>query len=719
MREAFLSHFTPSLMSPEALEAIFVQREGLAARLVELIRDGALTPAKHHTLLVGPRGIGKTHLVSLVYHRIAKQDDLRGRLRIAWLREEEWGVTSLLDLLLRIFRALKAEYPDEVPAQRIEALYNLTPDAAEHEAGELLHEIVGDRTLLLLMENLDDLFQGLGDGGQKRLRAYLQDHPFCTILATSQSLFNGVSLQTSPFYGFFRVMHLQELDLADAVSLLTKIAELRDDRTLASFIPTPTGRARIRAIQELAGGHPRIYVIFSQFLTRDSLDGLVTPFMNMLDDLTPYYQARVTWLSPQQRKIVEFLCDRRHAVPVKEIAQRCFLTPQTASSQLKDLRDKGYVRSHALGRDSYYEIREPLMRLCIEVKKNRGEPIRLFVDFLRLWYSRDELQQRFAMLQPDAIMEKMYVSHALQTIEEESEDPRVTACLRAYEKYRDEHNNAGALQVAEELVAIRGNASDWLRRGTLLLLDLQNEALRCADKAIELDPDDERGWYLRGLTLGLLMNQDEALASFVRATQLNPKSGRAWEGVGAVLYSLGRYGEAIKAFEKTVHLGYRTVPGVFIHSCTLIYLDRWEEGYAKLEDALRGLAHTEKPYTGHTSTQAILQNLFTKTSGAAVQGSRIRALVELYDKHQVLGALAQGVVKSIPDVIAPTMNDTAAQQWRDAWRELVKDHAELQLPVRLLDTAVRWRENRDRRILLELPVEERKILEEVLKVEPS
>jgi predicted AAA+ superfamily ATPase len=108
MKATFLSRFTPSLMAPEALEAIFVQREreALARRIVELIRESTLTPSKHYTLLIGPRGIGKTHFIAIVYYRIRAMDDLRNRLLITWLREEEWGVTSFLDLLLRIFRAL-------------------------------------------------------------------------------------------------------------------------------------------------------------------------------------------------------------------------------------------------------------------------------------------------------------------------------------------------------------------------------------------------------------------------------------------------------------------------------------------------------------------------------------------------------------------------------------------------------------------------------------
>ena len=64
--------------------------------------------------------------------------DLRDHLRIAWLREVEWGVTSFLDFLLRIFRALQAEYPDAVLAARVEALYSLPADEAEQAGAALL-----------------------------------------------------------------------------------------------------------------------------------------------------------------------------------------------------------------------------------------------------------------------------------------------------------------------------------------------------------------------------------------------------------------------------------------------------------------------------------------------------------------------------------------------------------------------------------------------------
>src|SRR5687768_16329292 len=138
----------------------------------------------------------------------------------------------------------------------------------------------------------------------------------------------------------------------------------------------------------------------------------------MMDDLTPYYQARMEQLSPQQRKIIDLLCSLRGAVPVKEIAKRCFISSQTASSQLKDLRDRGYVLSTPVGRDAYYELAVPLLRLALEVKNQRNGHIRLFLDFLRHWYARNELVDLLARTPVQAIAELEYLQRVIAETEE-------------------------------------------------------------------------------------------------------------------------------------------------------------------------------------------------------------------------------------------------------------------------------------------------------------
>jgi Cdc6-like AAA superfamily ATPase len=75
MKSPTIFSFTPSLMNAADLESIFVQREAIASDLVDRIRESVLTSTKHHSLIIGARGMGKTHLVSLVYHRVQAMAD--------------------------------------------------------------------------------------------------------------------------------------------------------------------------------------------------------------------------------------------------------------------------------------------------------------------------------------------------------------------------------------------------------------------------------------------------------------------------------------------------------------------------------------------------------------------------------------------------------------------------------------------------------------------
>jgi len=622
-------------MSPETLEAILVQRHALAERLVELIRVSALTDNKHFQLLIGPRGIGKTHLVSLIYHRVDKMEDLRDKLLIAWLQEEEWGIASFLDLLRGIFRALAKEYEPEYKAELhddVEKLYDLSPEQAEFKAAELLRDFVGKRVLLLIVENLEDVFSGLGEFGQKQLRAYIQNYSFLTILATSQSLFDGVKHSNNPFYDFFDLLELDEFKLDDAVALLNHIAKLEGNSDLASFIQSPTGRDRIKVVHYLSGGSPRVYIVFSAFLmTPESLDKLVEPFMEMLDSLTPYYQDRMKYLSNQQRKIVDFLCDRGGAAPVKQIAKRCFIEQRTVSSQLKDLRDKGYVKTEEIGRESWYELREPLMRFCLEVKKQRNQPIRLIVDFIRVWYTRKELQQRLGLrmadvdlaekeghfmyrqglkpIPPDAVMEREYYTRALEAIERNEEDPRLKAYFDEIGNCIEQKDHVSALAYAEKLVASRGEAKDWLLNGLCLIsLERFDEALECLGKAIAIDSnyDDARVWHIVGDVYYEIKRYEEALEFYDRALKLDSNDQGAWAKRGYLLNNLKHYEEALISCDMLMGLDANFQLIWVLRGIVLNNLERYEEALESFDRAIE-LGEND-PWTW-TTRGDILKNL--------------------------------------------------------------------------------------------------------------
>ena len=88
-KQKMISAYTPSNTDPELLKRVFVQREQLLDRIVDRLTISMTSGDKHHLLLVGPRGSGKTHLVTLANWELKQNPKLSDSMRIAWLGEDD------------------------------------------------------------------------------------------------------------------------------------------------------------------------------------------------------------------------------------------------------------------------------------------------------------------------------------------------------------------------------------------------------------------------------------------------------------------------------------------------------------------------------------------------------------------------------------------------------------------------------------------------------
>jgi tetratricopeptide (TPR) repeat protein len=452
MRRQPISVFTPSNTPPEVLERIFVQRHRLLEKIVDRLKRSMLTEDKHHVLLIGPRGSGKTNMVTLALYRLSQQPELRDAMRLAWLGEDD-TITGLVDLALGIADRLADEYPDEFAMDYRSTFQGLPPNDAAEAILKEIHSRLKHRSLLLVIENMDAAFKGLGDAGQKRWRAFLQETGGVATLATSQQLFDGVSNRDNPFWGFFEIHHLAPLSYDDARSLIRKISVENNNRDLARFLDRADGRYRIRSLHHLAGGNHRMYVLLSEFLTKESLDDLVAAFEALADELTPYFQERIRSLPAQQAKIVQCLAATAGATTVKEIAAATFIDERGCSKQLGELRNKRYVQSEKRGKESYYELAEPLMRLCLEVKNQRGKPLQLIARFLKAWFTVDELRSKLKIVGSIDSRTTNYLAAALGQDDQFESEVR-EKMNQDYEKHLSDRNYEAALSVAEELQCV-------------------------------------------------------------------------------------------------------------------------------------------------------------------------------------------------------------------------------------------------------------------------
>jgi len=496
--------------------------------------------------VIGPRGIGKTHLVSLVYKRLTTITGFRNNNRVAFLREDEWGVTSYVDLILRIAESFFAD-AGELDFKTIlrTKIGSATTPCKEH-AEELVFEALGGRSGLLIIENLGRIFDSLQEEGQQKLRSLLQNCGNISILATTPSLFSAVSRQTSPFYGFFQLTYLKPLSVDDAVLFIQKLCAIAGEDRTVGFITTPVGRARIRAVQHIAGGNHRIFVLFYDFLRQTDSESILEPLLKTIDSLTPYYQEQMARLSPQQQKIVGFLCQQRVPVTVKTIAAACFITQQTAASQLKQIRDFKYVRVSRTGRESYYELAEPLLRICVEAKTYREGPLKVLVEFLRFWFSPEELQEHLSSAS-HADSDKRYFSAALREYEStdghDHLDPAIAdLCVsldNPYSSFAQVQSNA--LELAE----LAKRAGDWSHycRG-MIRIQRTKEAIHYLEHKIDPATPNQLLFYALGRALFHDHQCSSAVEMLLKAIALSPQAHYMRLELVRALTQLGRIDEA-------------------------------------------------------------------------------------------------------------------------------------------------------------------------------
>jgi DNA-binding MarR family transcriptional regulator len=392
----YLQTFNPIESKPELLEKTLIGRKELVDLLEKLVIESATSGNKHQRLIIGPRGSGKTHLLRVLYNRISNRSEVKDKLKIAYLCEDEYGIAAFLDFIIRILRAFIKWNPENSNylIEEIEKLKKVPYYDQEKIAVNILKKHIEGTTLLVILENIWKIFAGIKDKGQGKFRDLVQQSPFFTIMASNQALFRDIQEEDKPFHNFFKITYLKKLTLDETILFLKSIAEWEEKDDLLKFLDEPEGKGRIHAIYDITGGNHRLLVTFYNFLKVDYKNSLSYSFIKTINDLIPYYQSFMNQLSAQQQKIVQYLCQIRKPSNVKDIAENCFSSQNTISKQMSTLEKLKYVDSRPSGKETFYELSEPLLRICFEVKENRGRPIKLFIDFLGNFYSTEETNSK-------------------------------------------------------------------------------------------------------------------------------------------------------------------------------------------------------------------------------------------------------------------------------------------------------------------------------------
>jgi hypothetical protein len=354
--------FSPGTVDPDDLDARTVGRGPLLKRLTDRIISSAQDGSRPHTLLVAPRGAGKTHTLQVALHRALKQRKAAKATLLLELSEDALAIGSYPDLLVELLRTLG---PDVHERAR-----QLRGDALELER-EIL-DLAAGRMVLVAIENADRIFDAIGEAGQGSFRAWVETSTAVLVFATSPALFPAVSSRTHPWYGSFIIEELPDLTDADVAELLTQHAR---DRELVSYVGTSEGRHTIDDVAQIVGWSPRVWQIIADTVDKTGLQEVRPAADAALEQLTPHYQ-QVLWQLPagEQRLIVE-LARADGGRTVTDLAAAVGISNQSASAALGRLTTGGWVHPRKADsgdrRATWYDLSDPLLRNYLHYRERR------------------------------------------------------------------------------------------------------------------------------------------------------------------------------------------------------------------------------------------------------------------------------------------------------------------------------------------------------------
>ena len=391
--------YNPHLLPREDLVASFVARRGLLDALVDDLHRGG----HQHHLLVGARGSGKTTL--LLRLAVAIEEDRRLARTALPLRfpEEQYNVARPSDFWLNCVDALADALEargDHAGKRRLEAsIASIEVLPEDERSPAALEALTGwarraDRLLVLLVDNLGLILERLRDSQWGLREALSRDNRLVLIGATSTFLEESTAYE-SPLYDFFNVHELGQLSEAEARSVVAELAQLTGSAEVQAVLEREPGR--FKALYVLTGGMPRMLALLAGVLGPES-GPAESDLERMLDQLTPYYKARFDELPPQSQLVVDAVALHWHPITAAACAERTRLDVNVVSAQLNRLIKLGLLAKVSLQGASKlgFQLVERFFNVWYLMRASRRARQRLawFVEFLRMFYSEEELARR-------------------------------------------------------------------------------------------------------------------------------------------------------------------------------------------------------------------------------------------------------------------------------------------------------------------------------------
>jgi tetratricopeptide (TPR) repeat protein len=536
----------------EERKARFVGREALLERLLSGIAEQEGHNTVQHYLLLGPRGIGKTTLLLTLRDRIRESPALSARWFCVQLREEEYFIRTLRDLLELVLRALAEEENLPDAAEVAEQVHQ-----EKREERSLAVAVEGLRSLaarrgrriLLLIDNFDRLFPATAAGRRKTrpaenefraFRKLLSKESFLMVVGASVRLFEEIAAYDQAFFNFFSPVEIPNLSEDEICELLRKCAEA--EKNTAFLRQFEAMRDKVRAITYLTGGNPRLVVMLYDVLRQHEMAPVVQALRETVGGLTPLLKHVLDDMPRQQSKTLDALVRLRGAAPPNEIASMARLPLNVVTAQLGRLKEARFVvvEGEGKGRPATYRVSDPMFHTWYQMRYLRpaGRRIELFVEFIRAWFSVAE-RRRFLDEQWRVLRDNGGCGLRGYAGEEASLAIRYYAFALEDEGESQEHIG----RLADTLVEA------GKRREAAMLLAESAEPTAMTERQF-----GSAAYRLLGDRMRRKGRHSEAIAAYRGALNEEPGNVEAIIGLGLCFVLVGENAQAVAEFQRVIDL---------------------------------------------------------------------------------------------------------------------------------------------------------------------
>ena len=146
-----------------------------------------------------------------------------------------------------------------------------------------------------------------------------------------------------------------------------------------------------------------------------------------------------------------------------------------------------------------------------------------------------------------------------------------------------------AIKCYDEAIRIDPNYADaYYNKGVALgNLEKYDEEIKCYDEAIRIDPNYAGAYYNKGVALDYLDKYDEEIKCYDEAIRIDPNIAVAYNNKGLALDYLEKYYDAIKCYDEAIRIDPNHANAYYNRACTKCKTNKIKNSLTDLKTAIK------------------------------------------------------------------------------------------------------------------------------------